>query len=361
MIGWLPYILLFILLLPLSFLYPHVGKKQKKGISLICIVFLCLFFGLHGEMGEDWHIYHTIYENDTWLSVLDFVIEPLSVKMMEPGFVILMMICRSLGIPFQGFMFLFAVITLSLLYRFLLYYSTNIPLSLLLFLIFGGIFLEVVFLRSSIALLLFLNSIPFIESNRPKAFLALNILGTCFHVSALLYLPCYFLYKMNIPIRWYVSICVCSLIICMAHVRIATFVVYSIDWALGNDVQFEPFQLAEIDDSVTIPLGAIERVLTAVAIMINMDKLLLRGSGVVFFANSYLLYFVFSFFLWDIPIINDRFAIMFIYAYWIIWPILPEFVSINWKKKLLIVIMTTYCSFRMISIIFQPSFLYTLP
>lgn len=358
--GILPYLILCFLLLSLAYFYTHVGKQQQKRINIVCFVLLTLFFGLHGEMGNDWQNYCFIYENDTWLNLLDFFRNPFSTKMMEPGFVTLLMICRSIGLPFQGFIFIIAVITNVLLYRFLIQHEANIPLSLFLILCFGGIELEINFLRSAIALLLFLNSIAFIASRRPVAFVLMNLLGICFHVSALLYLPCYFLYKLRISARWYVSISLFCFILYVAHIPLATFGVYIIDWALGNNEQMSSFQLIGSENIRTIPLGVIERVLTLLAVMTNKNKIESRGLCMNFFVNSYLVYFFFAFFLWDIPIVNNRFALMFIYGYWILWPTLPEFIKSNWQKWIVIAIMIIYCLLRILSIITQPIFSYTL-
>ena len=354
----IPYYILVLLLASLSYIYPHRNKWQQDSIGLLCLLIFVVWGGLHGEMGDDWNFYYSTYVNDTWSNILDFIRCPFSTKMMEPGFVTLIMICRTVGLSFQGFILVVALITNILLYRFFIFTKTNIPLSFLLFLCFGGIELEINYLRSFLALLIFLNSLPFIKSYRPIAFLAINIIGISFHVSALIYLPCYFIFYNSIPVRWYASVIVIGFIIYILHIRLATYGVYIIDRCLGFNSPIKPFIIPETDNLPTIPLGAIERTLTAITIVIYKERIETLNKRTLFFVNSFLIYFVFSFFLWDIPIVNNRFALMFIYSYWILWPLLPSLVQIKWIKWSLSVFMFLYCSLRFIGTITNPVFSY---
>ena len=360
MTALLPYFAFILILLPLAYFYLRVGKWQRESFAIICFILFACFFGLHGEMGNDWHHYYSTYLCDGWVNVLDFIRIPFSTRMMEPGFVTMMMICRSIGLPFQGFIFVVALTTGLLLFRFLLHHEANIPLSLILFFCFGGIELEINYLRSAFALLIFLNAIPYIKGHQPTVFIALIVLCMSFHVSALLYLPCYYLYHRSIPVKWYAGIMLVGVLLYILQIRLATYGIYAIDRILGYNSPIKPFILAEEEYLPTIPLGAIERTLTALAIILNKDRIEAFSKWARLFVNSYLVYFVFAFYLWDIPIINDRFALIFIYVYWLLWPMLPRLIQTRWKQLCIVSAMSIYCGLRLLGIITNPLFAYQL-
>ena len=62
----------------------------------------------------------------------------------------------------------------------------------ILYLCFGGIIMSTNLMRNTIAIMIFINAIKYIDERKPIQFFLLCILAITFHLSALMYLPTYF-------------------------------------------------------------------------------------------------------------------------------------------------------------------------
>lgn len=117
----------------------------------------------------------------------------------DPGFLALN---KLIGLFTGNSAWLFVItsfFTISLTFRAIRKYSPNVALSVLIFVIGGFYFTSFNAVREWMAIALFLNAIPYIEKRDPKRYVLLVGLAACFHASALLYLPLYFVSRLKIP------------------------------------------------------------------------------------------------------------------------------------------------------------------
>ncbi|WP_162491120.1 EpsG family protein, partial [Candidatus Symbiothrix dinenymphae] len=178
-------------------------KKQARhelNIRIACITAFLFFFGLRGYIFTDWVVYSRIFEKtpSIWSSnVFDFFIGG-DFASIEPGYKVYCVLLKSFFSDFFCFQFVSVAIDVFFLDYFFRRYSKNYALSFVLFILFGGLVLELNLMRNIKAILLFLYSIKYIEKKNFKAYLLCNVVGMSFHFSSILFLPMYFLLNRNL-------------------------------------------------------------------------------------------------------------------------------------------------------------------
>ena len=100
--------------------------------------------------------------------------------------------CKAVGGTSQLMFFIVAVLTLSLFYKAMKMYSSEIMLSLFIFLCFGQMYLNTFnTIRQCFAAAVFMYSIQFIVKRKWKQYFLLILLACTFHVSAIVLIPLY--------------------------------------------------------------------------------------------------------------------------------------------------------------------------
>ncbi|WP_118973728.1 EpsG family protein [Taibaiella koreensis] len=157
------------------------------GVVLVCIA------GLRYMVGADYTSYLEIFK---WIAQFDNLPDAISgMGVIEPAFVTVNFLLKSL--PYNAFLFLFAIPSIFFKLRWIAKYSPYIFLALFLYL---PTFLEgdMGIIRQYFALGLICWSVDFIDKRRLLPFLVLVILAFNFHRSAIIFLPAYFLVKIRI-------------------------------------------------------------------------------------------------------------------------------------------------------------------
>ncbi|MGX6591204.1 EpsG family protein [Cetobacterium ceti] len=172
---WLIFIKLF-----LGGFYEVLGKNEKikNRLYYITIGTLVLFFGTRGFIGWDWYFYYPSFMKMAYSY--------------EPGY---MLFSKVVGLVYKNyhfFVFINTLLDFTMIY-FIFKRKKYKILTLALYFAIQGIPMEVDLMRNIKSILLFLLSIKYIEEKRFLPFLGLNILGFTFHITALLYIPMYFI------------------------------------------------------------------------------------------------------------------------------------------------------------------------
>ena len=160
----LPYIILICIFCYLSFLYNGIKTEMaKKNIVLVCIGVIIFFFGFRGFCFYDWYAYYPVFLN---YSLHDF--ETLSINdwPFEPGFCVLMYLCKYLFDDYNFFVLVCTILNTFLLMRFLLKTVDNIPFALMIVFSMNGLGLFTDLMRNSISIFLFVNAIEFIVARK---------------------------------------------------------------------------------------------------------------------------------------------------------------------------------------------------
>lgn len=186
------YLVLFLLLAFLSFL-DKVEQPQDLRLLLFLVVNIVfiLFIGLRGNIEPDYSNYLHIYKSSSG---------PYSPKQnIEYGYYLINKLFITIGLPFQAVLFFMAIPSVVAKTYFFQKYSPNFSLSLLIY--FSTLFFlfDFIAIRQAVALSLFFLSIPFIIEKRFALFFILMLLASQIHISALLLIPCYFIFHPRLP------------------------------------------------------------------------------------------------------------------------------------------------------------------
>lgn len=158
---------------------------------LFCI--LVIFAGTRYNY-NDTIVYIGVFEDDIVPLSLD-ALKRIDYSLGEnPGFVIYQQMLKSIGFTSQSFIFLTSIITVGLFMWFIRKYTTDLFMSVYLFVIFGGYDFMLAGIKQSIAMALSAIAVDRIINNKKIPFVLWIVLASTFHPYALMYLICPFLF-----------------------------------------------------------------------------------------------------------------------------------------------------------------------
>lgn len=342
----LPYIAIsFIFGLLGLYSYSKGTLEIQSKINLLCIVLFLFFFGFRGFVFDDWRSYYPAFKECAWS---DLSLLPSKSWSYECGFTLLILICKTIFNNYHFFVFICSLINTLLLVRFFSKRISLLPIGLILYISMGGLVMSTNLMRNSIAILIFINSLEFLEKRKPLPYFLLCILACSFHSSSVFYLPLYFFLHRNLG-RWpYLFIFLLGNAILLLHISILTPIIN----IFGNDAsdillnKVQDYQDMETGGGFTISIGYLERLFTGILIFIYMDKLKEQRAENVIFINSILLYFLMIFMFSEFEEISKRMSTLYIYAYWIIWYDLIKTFSVMNNRRLFIIFIGIYCMLK---------------
>lgn len=344
------YIIAFTSLLTIANFYGKVNEANKLIIQYICLNFLIFFFGLHGNVGDDYETYRSFYYSPTFKEVLVF----------GPLFSILTYILSLLHLPFQCLIFLLSIITNTLLLRFIRKTSANIPFVIAIFFALGGIINEIDFIRNILGLVLFVNSIEYIDKRDVKKFFAMNFAGFLCHYSSIIYFPLYWLGRKSLKLKHVIYLLLVGFILAPLHLPLLGIFSFIADDASSIYINhiykyIESFAGLKLNFS----FGSIERMLTGVLICVFYSKLkkdTLGRVSIFAFLAYYLCYTVLS----NYAVLATRLGNLFVFAYWILLPRFIEYIPGKIGKRCYMTFIYLYMFFRLLSISMLPQWEYQL-
>lgn len=312
MIFALPYITLMLLYGFLSiahYAYKDEGIRMK--INAICIIIFILFFGFRGYIFDDWLSYYPAFEACT---VKNIMLIP-TYGNFECGFTLLILICKAIIDDFQFFVFVCTIINIALLYAFLKKRISNIPFAMVLFLAMGGLVMSVNLMRNTIAILIFLNALDYLEKRKPLPYFSLCLLALSFHMSSLVFFPLYFFLHKNCNKWVYLGAFILGNIVLLMNIPVIMSIasVFVEDSTLLAVSKVEIYNNMQQTGGFTISIGYLERLFTGLLIFCYMNKLKeIRKENVVFL-NCILLYFLMFFIFSEIDEISRRLSNLFVF------------------------------------------------
>ena len=171
------------------------SKKLLKNGLLFSFVIIFIFLSLRFDYGNDYFGYYKGFQEINRFVNFDLFDKELHY---EPGWIVLCILFKQLG-------FFWMVAFLSFLYCYILYklIKKYVPLKLYWLSVFicvfsiGNLLTQLSSMRQTLAILIFIISIKFINEKRIIIFIALILLASTIHNSALLLLPIYFIQFVN--------------------------------------------------------------------------------------------------------------------------------------------------------------------
>ncbi|MBQ8601674.1 MAG: EpsG family protein [Bacteroides sp.] len=335
-----PYLLLWLWLL---FLYSKTKKchnnNKRKRYEKIAVIIVVLFIGLRGFVYSDFTNYYVFFE-----SLPD--VYNLTTFSYEPGFVIYSSIIKTI---FPNYFIWILINTLVDFYFFVLVfrrYDTSLILILCFFIAYQGLGIEFNLLRNVKAIILFMYSIKFIEERKIIPFILCNLLGVTFHYSALIYLPMYYLLNIEISnkLKWIIIFTSAS-----------TFLLgYSISFWLLNHLPLD----GEMDlvkkvlvytndtSSYKLSFGFFERTFNICLLTYYYNRLNSVISNFKILYNCALAFYLLFMLFADVLVFVERFPVLFVFSYWIIFSHLFSKNIIGSKYKPLLILLLFFSFFR---------------
>lgn len=356
----LPYIAFLLFLVSMLMLEFRL-LRQNRNIQLVrwsVIGGYLFFFGLRGYIFSDWSIYAPLFEkiptlwNGESMNTFDqnfmddFSTDAQTGKAgMEKGFIYFILLFKSIIPNYHAFIFFNVLVDVVLLDLFFRRYSPYYTLSFILFITFGGIIMECDLLRNFKAIILFLVSIKYLEERKPLPFFVLNTIGFLFHSTAIIFFPLYFFLHKEFPTWLMWAIFILGNIIFLLKISYIQPVLLSLADAIGGRLAVQVrlyFVLEEYNSPYGISIGYIERIITYVLLLFHHQKLKEKNPQNKLFINAYVLYFFTFFFLSEITIAVERLTLLFIFSYWILYPLFYQFIKEIANKIVFMIIFTSF-------------------
>lgn len=319
-------------------------KKSEITKSVLIFIFiLIIFFGLRGFVQTDCLNYINIYERIPNLWNLNTYNQ--QSESIEYGFLIYTSLIKSIYPDFHLFVFINTIIDVIIFTWFFKRYSSFIILSWIVFFIFSGLVIELNLYRNVKAICIFLLSLPYIEQRNFSKFFILWFCAIMFHVSAIFYLPTYFILMKNwgrfVPIIMLIAVN----IIFFLKLFPTTFL---FSYISGADDGFVTKALDYLNNGKEqgITLGYIERLTMYVLCLVFGKRLIAAKKHNLLFINSFYIYYVLWYIFSDVTVFVERFPLLYSYSYWII---IPNLLSICKKvyKNIFALILFLFLSAKM--------------
>ncbi len=164
--------------------------KLPKAIENIGLLIIGIFLCAGYMTGSDWYNYEQYYTNPDYLDQL---------KKLEVGYVFLQSFFSNLGVEFWIFHISVKLLVFFAIVRFVRYFKLNIFLFLAFFIPETGLYLFIDCpFRNLIALGIALIALMLLFDKKTLWFFIFTAIALLFHLSALVLIPIYFLYKKNI-------------------------------------------------------------------------------------------------------------------------------------------------------------------
>ena len=237
------YVLNFVLIL----IYDLV-LKNKKTVLALASAQLFLILALRAPLlGVDNAVYMAGYE---YISTLEFgdmlsrlrliqTAELVYPYAFESGYALLNWFTSFLGIGFHGFLVLHALFCIFSVAKFVKRYSRNYCLSLVLFIALGFFTYQFGILRQTLALAIFLLSIPFIEERKPIKYFLLCLLAFTIHRVAIITVPLYFICKLKLTQKLYMRMLIILAAFFAASPLLINVFSFVLQNVMGKDLPLE--------------------------------------------------------------------------------------------------------------------------
>lgn len=314
------------------FEFKYVKNSKRDSFMLYSLSFFyIIFLGLRGYIGYDCINYYTEYwtplpiiGEDSLRSLFD------RDSYLNFGFDLYMFIIKNIWNNYSFFIFVNTFIDWLFIVYFLKKYTYCYSLSLVLFLIMGGLIFEIDFVRNFKAILLFIYSIKFIEQRRFFPFILIMLIACSFHISAIIYILFYFIAFRVMNLRLYWCVFIIANILFIFQIPYLKYIFLPISQLLGGPIKIiiERY-FNDVSTSYGISIGYIERVLSAY-LCSYFYPLFKRNKLHLIFSNLFLYYLLFFFLFGEIRMVTLRLPFLFFFSYSVIIPLIYA----NIRKKI---------------------------
>lgn len=258
----IPYIIYFFSIFILS-LFCFTGSREIRLSSIgIILIIIALFSGFRDGVGVDTSAYIYIYDQIRDYGTTSFAV--------EKGFLYLNKFVLLFSQNVHIFFFLVFCITLFFTQKFLHYFVPEKYIGFCFLVFISSSFYFVYALsgiRQGIAIGIVLYSFKYIVERKALRFFVLSLLAVCFHFSAVIVFPFYFIPRKLVPFNWFFLL----LLICLIAGRYVKFLFYMLVSNIGGHYAVYADLFSDFANSST-GIGIIGRIVLWVMIAYCFKK-----------------------------------------------------------------------------------------
>lgn len=332
----IPYIILFLIFF-LIFLWENKIRNRNGNINVIryfCMAVFFIYFGFRGYLDTDFVVYYPLFETAPSISDTNGLTHFFSgvnkdyLMKVEPGFKVLLVLVKSISEEYYFLQIISTFINILFLDYFFRKFSPQYTLGFIMYIIFSGLIIEINLLRNSKAIFLFIYSLQYIKDRNPIKYYICNGIGLLFHSSAIFYFPLYFFLHKKIPTVMVWCVFILGNLIYIGQIKYITPVVTALGNLFGGfySIMAEAYSKSNMySTGYGITIGYLEKVLTFIVFYFFYNKIgeYLKDNKLLnIFFNSFFICTMVYLFMSEYTVLIDRFATLFVFSYWILYPYL---------------------------------------
>lgn len=332
------YLFIAILLFCFAFLYLNSRALYQRKDYVICFI---LFVGIAGfayQTGVDWRIYSNVY---SFSEPINRVItegsfyEPNSGVITEPGYALLSSVIKVFTDDFQYLMFWANFIAAFFLFKGFYKYKVNLYLSLLLYLGYIYLTLNMSGIRQAVAVAIVFYALSFLHSKQYKYYTFWVLIAGAFHVSALIMLPAAFMLNRRINDKLVYLVLGIGLVIYILRISLVNQFIISVGESFDNPFIMKAYNYSlSANEGNVFSFKVILNFIMFILFLQYKKKMINRNEYVSIFLNLFIIYLFVLEYLWDTGEIVRRLQFYFLLGLIVI---LPEFLmSLKWQTNKLI-------------------------
>lgn len=272
--------------------------------SLLLVSFFIIYVGgLRFNVGSDWASYVEIYKGSNLGESADGV---------EPGYLLLNKFFNYLNIPYS--IFVLFIFTLSYTLKIVSFqrYSSNVFVALIVYIPIQFMVYDINAVRQGLAVGITLTTIPFILERKLFPFLIICLSACTIHITAIVFIPFYWLALKSISDRRSIFILLFFIFIALVSKLILDVILQR----LGTNFSlFEKFIYYTVNEeynkNLSFNLSTIYRILIFVLFVGMHKKMKIKESIYLLLRNGYLLSLCIYFTFFSVELIATRGSLYF--------------------------------------------------
>lgn len=166
-------------------------KSTYKTLCVLAFIPMTFVSVFRYEVGTDWPIYHDYFH---WISEGKD-------KFTEPLFNLLNRVIYSFTKDSWWLFAICAFLICYFMFRAFMEQSVNPAFSILIFVLSGDYFNSQNQIRQALAMAIFLYAMKYIKERNAKKYFLFIIIAMCIHLSAMIYIPLYFVYGLRLNVK----------------------------------------------------------------------------------------------------------------------------------------------------------------
>ena len=297
------YILLGVLAI-LACLFQIGGKNRKKDLIFLLIVFVILAItsALRYSTGYDYsYTYAPGFEE-----VLNNPDISLFGHHYEPGYMLLEKIVAFFSSNYQMIFVVTSVLIIGLFCINYAKYSSNVYLSVILFILLSEYYCSMNFIRQTIAGVIALFAIPFLKKKKFLPYLLIVLVASTFHKSALILIPFFFINLIPLTKIVFAIYCAVTAVLYFNTEHIINFV---------TQYWYQGYQLESVHVQATFEWPfAVAMLIEFLIVFLGASKLTKKDKSNYVYVN-YAFFAFFFFFIGTRHSILDRLSVYFEFAF----------------------------------------------